>query len=52
MHKVEAKAEIRQALDRPGGKARACAGEINRAVEGYVDNIPDDAVYGLERELT
>jgi hypothetical protein len=50
--KLKAKAEIRQVLDRLAAKHGLAAREINRAIEGYVDDMLNDAAYELERQLT
>jgi hypothetical protein len=50
--KLDAKAEIRQALDRLAEKHHISPREVNAAVTGYVDDLLSDAAYELERELT
>jgi len=50
--KIEAKAEIRDALDRLAAKHDLGAREISKAVQGYADDMLNDATYELERELT
>jgi hypothetical protein len=49
--KLEARAEIRAALDRLAAKHGLAAREIDRAIEGYVDDMLNDAAYELERQL-
>jgi len=49
--KLEAKAEIRDALDRLAAKHGASVRDISHAIEGYADNMIDDALFEVEREL-
>jgi hypothetical protein len=49
--KLDAKAKIRQALDRLAEKHHISPRHINAAVSGYVDDLLSDATYELEREL-
>ena len=49
--KLEAKAEIRAALDRLAAKHGASARDINYAIDGYADDMINDALFEVEREL-
>jgi hypothetical protein len=49
--KLEAKAEIREVLDRLAAKHGASARDIGYAIEGYADDMIDDALFEVEREL-
>ena len=48
--KREAKAEIRAALDRLAAKHGASARDLNHAIEGYADDMINDALFEVERE--
>jgi hypothetical protein len=50
--KIEAKAEIREVLDQLAAKHGISAREIGKAVQGYTDDMLNDATYELERDLT
>jgi hypothetical protein len=50
--KLAAKAEIRETLDRLAAKHALGAREIGKAVQGYADDMLNDATYERERELT
>lgn len=50
--KLDAKAEIREVLDRLAAKHGLAPREIDRAVQGYLDDLLDDATFELERDLT
>jgi hypothetical protein len=49
--KLEAKAEIRAALDRLAAKHGASVRDINYAIDGYADDMINDALFEVEREL-
>ncbi len=50
--KLQARSEIREVLDRLAEKHGLAPQEIDRAVQGYLDDMLDDAVFELERELS
>ena len=50
--KLEAKAEIREVLDRLADKHGISHSETNAAVHGYVDDMLSDLTYEVEGELT
>lgn len=49
--KLEARREIRQILDRLAGKHGLAPREIDRAVQGYLDDMLNDIIFELERDL-
>jgi hypothetical protein len=48
---LNAKAEIRNALDRPAARHRISATDIAYAMDGYADNLLDDTIYSVKRDL-
>ncbi len=50
--KLDAKTGIRAVLDEPAVKHALSAREVGKAVQGYADDMLNDATYELERELT
>ena len=48
---LDAKAEIRAALERLAARHRISAKDISYAMDGYADNLLDDAIYNVKREL-
>jgi hypothetical protein len=49
--KLEARAEIRAVLDRLAAKHALSTREVGKAVQGYADDMLNDAAYDLERDL-
>ena len=49
--KLEAKYEIRQVLDKYAARHGVEAGEVNRLVTGYVDDLLGDLFYERENDL-
>ena len=50
--KLEARREIREILDRLGEKHGLAPQEIDRAVQGYLDDMLNDVVFEVERNLS
>jgi hypothetical protein len=48
---LDTKAEIRAALDRLAERQRIAAKDVSYAMDGYTDNLLDDTIYNLKREL-
>jgi hypothetical protein len=48
---LDAKAEIRAALDRLAERHRIAAKDVVYAINGYADNLLDGRIYNLKREL-
>lgn len=49
--KLEARREIRQILDRLAETHGLAPQEIDRAVQGYLDDMLNDAAFEVERDL-
>lgn len=47
----EAKAELREVLERLAQRWGVSQQDINYALEGYADNMLSDLIYGIERDL-
>ena len=48
---IDAKAEVRAALERLAARHTISAKDIAYATDGYADNLLDDAIYNVKREL-
>ena len=47
----EAKAELRDVLERLAGKHAIPQRDVSYALDGYADDMLSDLVYGIERDL-
>jgi hypothetical protein len=47
----EAKAELRDVLERPAERHGISQKDINYAIDGYADDMLSDLVYSVERDL-
>jgi hypothetical protein len=48
---LDTKNEIRAALDRLAERHRIAAKDVAYAIDGYADNLLDDTIHNLKREL-